>query len=125
MILQRQHYTELPWWKWAQLRAILAWTRISGGFAHAVGIDRLLLKSTTTVRIQHLRVPPKLQIQIIESEMLEASQICPTKAIIQDKKKNWNISLPQCISCGLCYLKAPQSLAPSVESVIIMVPEQH
>jgi hypothetical protein len=125
MILQRQHYTELPWWKWAHLRGILAWTRISGGFARAVGIDRLLLKSTTTVRMQHCRMPPQLQTQIIESEMHEASEICPTKAIIRDKKNNWNINLCRCISCGLCYLKAPQSLAPSVERAIIMVSDQH
>lgn len=125
MILQRQHYTELPWWKWAQLRLILAWARLSGGFARAVGVDRLRLKSTASLARRQFRMPPIIQAKIIETEMQEAEAICPTGAIFQNKKQAWNINVSRCISCGLCYLRAPQSLAPSAENAQLHVPEQH
>jgi ferredoxin len=125
MILQREHYTELPWWKWAQLRMILAWARLFGGFARAVGVDRLRLKSTASIARRQFRRPPIIQAKIIESEMLEAEAICPTGAVFQDKKKAWNINVSRCISCGLCYLRAPQSLAPAAESASIQITDQH
>ncbi len=125
MILQRQHYTELSWWKWARLRMVLAWARLFGGFARAVGVDRLIFKSTASIARRQFRMPPLIQAKNIETEMLEAASICPTGAFFQDKKKAWNINVSRCISCGLCYLRAPQSLAPSAETASVQIPEQH
>ena len=39
MIIRRENYSELSWWKWTRLRGILAWARFTGGFARSLRLE--------------------------------------------------------------------------------------
>ncbi len=122
MILKKEYYVELSWWRWAQLRALLAWSRHSGGFARMLGADGKNAWQLGPIKTQHSRKVPVLNQTLDENEMRLARQICPTRAIIHDLSKGWEISSPRCIACGLCYACAPHSLSPSSETLGSFVP---
>lgn len=124
MILQRQHYAELPWWRWAHLRATLALARMTGGFGRSLGIERAVRLNTSLNPHSH-RVIPEITTKKIEVELAAAEAICPTGAIKHSGKGGWKIKESRCISCGLCYPCAPQSLAPSASSGSLLSPSLH
>ncbi|MFP5459543.1 MAG: hypothetical protein ACLGG7_12475 [Bacteriovoracia bacterium] len=111
MILKRENYTDLPLWRWAQLRAVLAWARMSGGFSRALGLEREKLNLHSLGERPLSREIPELTRTLDDAELTLAAAICPTRAIQQTSKK-WQIETQLCVRCGLCYVCAPTSLAP-------------
>ena len=122
MILKREHYAELSWWRWARLRMILAWSRYTGGFARVLGADGDKAWQTGPLKLRHERSQPRATASIVENEMRLAAAICPTHAIERDVTTGWRLSIPRCISCGLCYPVAPNSLVPSAAHNSSMLP---
>lgn len=114
MILKRENYTDLPLWRWAQLRGILAWARMTGGFSRALGLEREKLNLQSIGERQLSRDIPALAENPVEAELTLAAAVCPTRAIHQ-KGKSWQIETQLCVRCGLCYVCAPSSLAPTTE----------
>jgi hypothetical protein len=39
MIIRREHYAELSWWKWTKLRGRLFWSRLTGGLPRVLGLS--------------------------------------------------------------------------------------
>lgn len=117
MILKRENYTELPLWRWFQLRAILAWTRLSGGFTRALGLEREALNLTTIGERALSRAVPALAAAPDARELALAASACPTRAI-RSRSGAWEIEAQRCVRCGLCYVCAPQSLVPAAGSTV-------
>ncbi len=40
MSLKREHYQELTWWRWARLRLLMGWGRLSGRFQRGLGLEQ-------------------------------------------------------------------------------------
>lgn len=114
MILKRENYTDLPLWRWAQLRAILAWARMSGGFSRALGLEREKLNLQSLGERPLSRDIPVLTRTLDEAELRLAAAVCPTRAIHRPTK-HWQLEAQLCVRCGLCYVCAPTSLAPGTE----------
>lgn len=114
MILKRENYTDLPLWRWAQLRGLLAWARMTGGFSRALGLEREKLNLQSIGERQLSREIPTLTATPVEAELSLAAAICPTRAIHQ-KSKKWQMEQQLCVRCGLCYVCAPTSLTPTTE----------
>jgi len=123
MILKREHYADLSWWQWAKLRMALAWSRYTGGFARVLGADGDKAWQTGPLKLRHERSQPRTTSTIVENEMRLAAAICPTNAIVQDVTSGWKLHIPRCISCGLCYPVAPQSLVPSAAPNTVLMPD--
>jgi len=124
MILKRNHYLELSWWQWARLRAVLAWSRYTGGFARTLGADGQKAWQAGPLKLRQERSIPSFTTTVKENEMRLAKEICPTYAIQHFAKNGWKIVIPRCISCGLCYPIAPQSLAPRAQVGPILPPTE-
>ncbi len=115
MILPREYYADLSWWKWLVLRVKLSWWRYSGGFARALGADGERAWQLGSLNMNDQRGLVSFTETLVENELRLAQLICPTDVIQHDAKNKWRLEVARCISCGLCYPLAPQSLAPQTQ----------
>lgn len=109
MILSRSLYVEMPSWQRLTLRLKLTVWNLMGGNARTFG--KKLALSLAPNNISQRRRIPKI-IDAHRSEELErAQEICPSKAILRIHN-SYRVKDISCIRCGLCFLVAPQALAP-------------